>query len=109
MTPAITRDDLRAFAEDIKENLGTRIDSLTVQVRETNGRVRRLEIDAAVQEQRTASLETERGARRLLLAGDDGGGGITITKKQLTGWIGIGTMAGAALVKLWPLFAQGLK
>lgn len=110
MPQHITHDDLNAalrrFADDIKGELGRRIDGLAHEVEQvkgewkaTNGRVRTLEVSHAVLAQRAVSLEKETFKR----PDADDGGGITITRKQLTTWIGMGTMAGAALVKLWPL------
>ena len=114
--PPITRDDLRLFAEDIKDHLGSRIDDLTVEVKEvktevkvTNGRVRQLEIDRAVQAQRTTAMEKEVFDRPRAVVPSQTDVAVTISKKQITTWLSLGIGAGAALSKIIPAIAQAMK
>lgn len=113
----VTRDDLRDFVADLKSDfrdglghIADRLDGLTTQVKETNGRVRTLESGAAVANQRITSLEKETfrrwGDPPQVAARAEAEGGVVIPKKWIAAGLSIGAGVGAALVALIQAFLK---
>ena len=68
------------------ESLNVRVDGLTEQVRQTNGRVGGLEVRAATGEQKTVNLEREVFSRRRVVASPEvsnNGDSTPITRRDL--------------------------
>lgn len=112
MHQPITRGDLDLIADRIEARVDDRCERIEKRLDILNGKTITHGEEIARHSVRLTSTEKElfdRPSRRRddVVVPDEGS--LTITRKQLTGWIGIGTMVGAALVKLWPVLSKGLQ
>lgn len=117
MPPAITSQDLDRLADRIEERLVERTDRIEKRLDVLNGKTITHGEELARQGARLTSVEKEvfeRPYRRRddvpIVRTDPDADLITlpISKKQIAGLVGVGTVIGAALVRLLPLLAGKL-
>lgn len=86
----ITNETLAALMTQRFDQMDERVDALTTQVKETNGRLRTAEKDIAV-----------------LQANSNGGGFVAIPKKWIVVALAAGGAIGAFVKALWPALVRG--
>jgi hypothetical protein len=92
---AITNETLAALMQANHVDMSRRIDALTAQVTETNGRLRSAEQKIAVLEDRPRHFGGSRPAVSSMVGGD-----LELNIKKLSAWIAGGLVASWGAVKL---------